>query len=45
MPVNTRKTTDLKDEILSKTDDKISDFELDILALTFKNWSCRSIQK
>ena len=37
MPVNTRKTADLKDEILSKTDDKISDFELDILALTFKN--------
>ena len=32
MPVNTRKMDDLKDEILSKVDDKFSEFKLDILA-------------
>ena len=32
MPVNTRKMADLKDEILSKIDDKFSEFKLDILA-------------
>ena len=32
MPVNTRKMDDLKDEILSKIDDKFSEFKLDILA-------------
>ena len=32
MPVNTRKTADLKDEILSKIDDKFSEFNLDTLA-------------
>ena len=31
MPVNTRKMADLKDEILSKIDDKFSEFKLDIL--------------
>ena len=32
MPVNTRKIADLKDEILSKIDDKFSIFKFDILA-------------
>ena len=32
MPVSTRKMADLKDEILSKIDDKFSEFKLDILA-------------
>ena len=32
MPVNTRTMNDLKDEILSKIDDKFSEFKLDILA-------------
>ena len=32
MPVSARKMADLKDEILSKTDDKFSEFSLDILA-------------
>ena len=32
MPVNTWKITGLKDEILSKIDDKFSEFKLDILA-------------
>ena len=32
MPVNTRTVNDLKDEILSKIDDKFSEFKLDILA-------------
>ena len=32
MSVNARKMDDLKDEILSKIDDKFSEFELDILA-------------
>ena len=30
MPVNTRTMIDLKDEILSKIDDKFSEFKLDI---------------
>ena len=30
MPVNTRAMNDLKDEILSKIDDKFSEFKLDI---------------
>ena len=32
MSVNTRKMADLKDEIVSKIDDKFSEFKLDILA-------------
>ena len=32
MPVNTREMADLKDHILSKIDDKFSEFKLDILA-------------
>ena len=32
MPFNTWKMTGLKDEILSKIDDKYSEFKLDILA-------------
>ena len=32
MPVNTRKIADLKDEILSKIDDKFSEFKLELLA-------------
>ena len=32
MPVNTRAMNDLKDEILSKIHDKLSEFKFDILA-------------
>ena len=32
MPVSARKMADLKDEILSKIDDRFSEFKLDILA-------------
>ena len=32
MPVNTRKMTDLKDDTLSKIDDKFSEFKFDISA-------------
>ena len=32
MPVNTRKMADLKEEILSKVDDKFSEFKPDILS-------------
>ena len=32
MPANTRKMADLKDEILSKIDDKFSEFKLDIFS-------------